>query len=120
VLDCHVYDSEECYHPGRDAVQHGRLLLTFSTNTLPLVFSLNIKKCRLILAGCLRDLNFYTEDGGGMFLRNVGNLYQTTVYHIAGDSTRHSDRYESLKPIIHICGLLQDISNSEQSPTLDI
>jgi hypothetical protein len=64
------------------------------------IFNVN-QFCRLILAGCLRVLNFDTEDGGSIFLRNIGNYCQTTRYHIAEDSTRHSHLYENLKSIIY-------------------
>jgi hypothetical protein len=33
--------------------------------------------CLLLIAGFLLDLFFGLEDGGEMFLRNVGGLYQT-------------------------------------------
>jgi hypothetical protein len=32
-------------------------------------------------------LPFYPEDGSNMFLRNFGNIYQTTERYIPGDST---------------------------------
>jgi hypothetical protein len=37
----------------------------------------------LLFASCFLGLYFDVEDGGGMFIRNVGNFYHITRHHIS-------------------------------------
>jgi hypothetical protein len=51
----------------------------------------------IVLVACLLGSLLNLEDGGIMFLRNVGKFNQVTRYHIKENSTLHNHRCKNLK-----------------------
>jgi hypothetical protein len=56
-----------------------------------------IDSCQRFKGSCYLHLNLYLKDGGNMFLRNVGNSYQTTQHHIPQYSNLDSHRHVKIK-----------------------